>query len=297
MSAVPSVSMFVSRALRGMGARDDCAELELLQKLAAAPFEREKMRERLARIDDPEILDDAMRRLRREVMVCVASRDVTGEADFDEVVSTMTALAEETLTAAVRVNSRALARRFGVPTDAEGRAQDMLVVGMGKLGGAELNASSDIDLVFVYDEAGETKPLGEFEKARRSISNHEFFDKLARQIRGNHFDERIDIPAQIGVFPDQDTGASCSEKMSDGNGTQVDVLFRIERHPDDNTDTQPQFHIRFDDIRIDDFQQNIRFDITLLENMFYAASAIENLVIRNNGIFGDLFKRQHLHII
>ena len=182
MSAVPSVSMFVSRALRGMGARDDCAELELLQKLAAAPFEREKMRERLARIDDPEILDDAMRRLRREVMVCVASRDVTGEADFDEVVSTMTALAEETLTAAVRVNSRALARRFGVPTDAEGRAQDMLVVGMGKLGGAELNASSDIDLVFVYDEAGETKPLGEFEKARRSISNHEFFDKLARRV-------------------------------------------------------------------------------------------------------------------
>ena len=50
--------------------------------------------------ESSKILDDAMRRLRREVMVCVASRDVTGEADFDEVVSTMTALAEETLSAA-----------------------------------------------------------------------------------------------------------------------------------------------------------------------------------------------------
>lgn len=182
ISDVPRVSSFVARALRGMGARTPADELKLLQPLSASAFSREAMTERLASIDNADILDDAMRRLRREVMVTVAVRDITGLADFHEVVETMTALAEETLTAAVRVNARALAARFGVPCDEEGKPQDLLVVGMGKLGGAELNASSDIDLVFVYDESGETRALGEFASARRSITNHEFFDKLARRV-------------------------------------------------------------------------------------------------------------------
>lgn len=182
LDVVARVSLFVARALSGMGARDPEAQTALLERLAAQPFTREAMRARLETIDDPDVLDDAMRRLRREVMVCTAARDITGRADFHEVVGVMTALAEEALSAAVRVNSRALARRFGVPTDAEGHPQDMLVVGMGKLGGEELNASSDIDLVFVYDEGGETRAAGEFSSARRSITNHEFFDKLARRV-------------------------------------------------------------------------------------------------------------------
>ncbi len=182
LSAAAGVSLFVARSLAAMGAREQQAQTALIEKLAAAPFAREAMRARLDAIDDVQMLDFTMRSLRREVMLCVASRDIAGLADYHEVVETMTALAEETLSAAVRVNARALAQRFGVPTDAQGAPQDMLVVGMGKLGGAELNASSDIDLVFVYDEAGETRAVGEFAAARRSISNHEFFDKLARRV-------------------------------------------------------------------------------------------------------------------
>ena len=112
ISDVPRVSSFVARALRGMGARTPDDELKLLQTLSASAFSREAMTERLASIDNADILDDAMRRLRREVMVTVAVRDIAGLADFHEVVETMTALAEETLTAAVRVNARALAARF-----------------------------------------------------------------------------------------------------------------------------------------------------------------------------------------
>ena len=58
---------------------------------------------------------------------------------------------------------------------ASGKPQELHVVGMGKLGGAELNVSSDIDLVFVYPEEGETD-------GERPVSNHEFFSRLGRRL-------------------------------------------------------------------------------------------------------------------
>ena len=65
-----------------------------------------------------------------------------------------------------------------LPIGADGVPQDLLVVGMGKLGGGELNVSSDIDLIFVYDEDGETNGAN----VRRRISNHEFFAQLGRRV-------------------------------------------------------------------------------------------------------------------
>ncbi len=55
-------------------------------------------------------------------------------------------------------------------------------MGMGKLGGAELNVSSDIDLVFVYDEDGTTQTQGRYSEARRPLTNHEFFERLGRRV-------------------------------------------------------------------------------------------------------------------
>jgi glutamate-ammonia-ligase adenylyltransferase len=65
----------------------------------------------------------------------------------------------------------------GTPIGANGVPQDLLVVGMGKLGGAELNVSSDIDLIFVYDEDGETDGAN----LRRRVTNHEFA-QLGRRV-------------------------------------------------------------------------------------------------------------------
>ena len=68
--------------------------------------------------------------------------------------------------------------------------------------------------------------------------------------------------------------------MSYRYGTQIFVLLRVECHTDNNTDTKPQFDIRFNDIGINDFQKNIRLDISLMENVFYPAPSIKNLVIK-----------------
>lgn len=129
----------------------------------------------------------------------LAARDATGLGGYPEVVRVMTELAEETIQAAVRCQTRLLAERFGVPMSEEGVPQDLLVVGMGKLGGAELNVSSDIDLIFLYDCDGETRPTEEF-PARRSLSNREFFERVARRvipmlsdIRGCGFVFRVDM--------------------------------------------------------------------------------------------------------
>ena len=125
---------------------------------------------------DATALAAALRTLRRHAFVHTLARDLTGRAPFTEVVETMTALAERSLRAAVDLHARSLADAHGIPRgEASGSAQQLIVVAMGKLGGGELNVSSDVDLVFVYPEEGET------DGARR-IANREFFDRLGQRI-------------------------------------------------------------------------------------------------------------------
>ena len=123
---------------------------------------------------DESALRTALRRLRQRVMLRVLARDLGGLAGLGEVCDTMSALAEVSLAAALEVLEPALEAELGAPV-AGGRRQKLIVVGMGKLGGGELNVSSDIDLVFVYPEEGETR-------GRRPVGNHEFFDRLGRKL-------------------------------------------------------------------------------------------------------------------
>ncbi|HWQ40210.1 MAG TPA: bifunctional [glutamate--ammonia ligase]-adenylyl-L-tyrosine phosphorylase/[glutamate--ammonia-ligase] adenylyltransferase [Burkholderiales bacterium] len=139
------------------------------------PFLRSRMRAALA--DPPSSSEDLARRLRKlrqGVMLCLIARDLSGRADLAEVVGTTTALAEETVRAALEFHHAALARQFGRPMG-QGGEQRLHVIGMGKLGGEELNVSSDIDLIFAYPEEGETD-------GARKIANHEFFTRLARRL-------------------------------------------------------------------------------------------------------------------
>src|SRR6266850_5071200 len=119
------------------------------------------------KIADEPALRAALRRLRRRVMLRVLARDLGGLAGLEEVCITMTVLAETAVVAALEVLEPTLEAELGVPV-AGGRRQKLIVVGMGKLGGGELNVSSDIDLIFVYPEEG---------NSTAAISNHEFFNQ------------------------------------------------------------------------------------------------------------------------
>lgn len=193
-------SPFVERSLKSMYPGTDEAELPArLEALAQMSPSAEEIRSEIRETEDEEALALRMREVRRRILVTLAARDATGLGGYPEVVRVMTELAEETIQAAVRCQTRLLAERFGVPMSEDGVPQDLLVVGMGKLGGAELNVSSDIDLIFLYDCDGETRPTEEF-PARRSLSNREFFERVARRvipmlsdIRGCGFVFRVDM--------------------------------------------------------------------------------------------------------
>jgi glutamate-ammonia-ligase adenylyltransferase len=141
------------------------------------PCSADRMRERLGAL----LAEDAnharaLRRLRKEVMLGLIARDLAGLANLAEVVATSTSLADIALQCAVAAVHRELAQAYGEPRGETSRAaQQLHVVGMGKLGGGELNVSSDIDLVLVYPEEGETD-------GARALSNHEFFTRLARRL-------------------------------------------------------------------------------------------------------------------
>jgi [glutamine synthetase] adenylyltransferase / [glutamine synthetase]-adenylyl-L-tyrosine phosphorylase len=124
---------------------------------------------------DPELMEQ-LRRFRRRHMVRIAWRDIAGWAKLDETLRDLTALADASIEFAYRRAYSALTARYGTPRGAESRdAQPMMILAMGKLGGGELNYSSDIDLILLYPEEGETD-------GARSVDNAEFFLRLAQKI-------------------------------------------------------------------------------------------------------------------
>lgn len=180
LAELPALSHYVQRRLASSAE----APAEVLARSADTQWPAERLRETLdvllatATGDETQRLAVALRRLRQSVLLSVIARDATGRADLQEVVGTMSALAELSIQAGVAAHARELGAIHGVPSDANRVPQDLLVVGMGKLGGGELNVSSDIDLIFVYDEDGETLSA----KPARGITNHEFFARLGRRL-------------------------------------------------------------------------------------------------------------------
>jgi len=145
-----------------------------LEQRGAAAFSRQEMQATLegATAEDIPV---RLRKLRERVFFTVAHRDLNGLAPLDEVVSTMTALAEVSVAAALPHAHQAAAQRHGEPRDFEGRPQRLIVAALGKLGGCELNVSSDIDLVFLYAEEGETAGM-------RPVSHQQFFGDVGRAL-------------------------------------------------------------------------------------------------------------------
>ncbi len=124
-------------------------------------------------------LPRAMRRLRNLLVAAIIRRDLDGQADLAEVVAAMTALADFAIRTELAALMDEMVQQHGMPVGAEsGLPQQMMVLAMGKQGGGELNVSSDIDLIFVYPEDGDTAAGA----GQRALSNQEFFSRLGKKL-------------------------------------------------------------------------------------------------------------------
>jgi glutamate-ammonia-ligase adenylyltransferase len=131
-----------------------------------------------APLADPSSGDAVMRwlrRWRRREMAAVAYRDLAGLASVEETVARLSAFADTAIRVAHEHAWAQTVDRFGSPQAWNGRAAELVVVAMGKLGGGELNFSSDIDLVFLFADGGETDHAA-------PVSHDEFYIRLGQRL-------------------------------------------------------------------------------------------------------------------
>jgi glutamate-ammonia-ligase adenylyltransferase len=126
----------------------------------------------------PSIIDEAtamkaLRHYRRVEALRLIWRDVNGLDNVEQTVAGASALAEGCLAAALGYGESVLVRRHGMPRSDAGIAQRLVVIAMGKLGGGELNFSSDIDVILAYPENGQSD-------GERALPNETFFARLGQ---------------------------------------------------------------------------------------------------------------------
>lgn len=122
---------------------------------------------------------NALRVLRQLVLERLVVLDTEHNAPLHTITQSMTWLAEFCLDQALQEALARVDQRHGAPQTAQGTRAELWVIGMGKLGAAELNVSSDIDLVYVFDEEGQTQGI---EGGLGVVSNHSYFDKVVKQL-------------------------------------------------------------------------------------------------------------------
>ncbi len=146
-----------------------------------------RIKEALGGCEDEAALHTQLRQIRQREMVRMAWRDLCGVADLEETMQCVSELAESCIGQALLHHNNWLSRRYGQPRNKNGDMANLIVLGLGKLGGRELNYSSDVDLIFAYDSPGQTAPVdNRHDKTtgidKPGIDNQEFFIKLGRKI-------------------------------------------------------------------------------------------------------------------
>ena len=133
------------------------------------------LRDLTAGVESEEALHQALRQFRQQQMIRIIWRDLCRTAELDETLESLTLLADICTQLALEWLHAHLVEKFGTPRDRDGNAQQLIVIGMGKLGARELNLSSDIDLIFTFPSSGETD-------GRRALSNEQFFTRLCQKL-------------------------------------------------------------------------------------------------------------------
>ncbi|MGY3688223.1 bifunctional [glutamate--ammonia ligase]-adenylyl-L-tyrosine phosphorylase/[glutamate--ammonia-ligase] adenylyltransferase [Vibrio coralliilyticus] len=149
---------------------------EMLEVESRHETYRQRLAELLAGCSDEMQGHRVLRQFRNREMTYIAWRDFIGNWELEQSLEHLSQLAEAMIFETYQWQYKACCELWGTPCNDAGEAQPMLVIGMGKLGGGELNFSSDIDLIFTYPENGETQG------ARRSIANAQFFTRLGQRI-------------------------------------------------------------------------------------------------------------------
>ena len=126
--------------------------------------------------DDEVALSQHLRRFRRREMLRIIWRDISGWAPLMETTQELSFLAEACIDTALSHLYQWQCEALGTPVNAEGEVQQLVVLGMGKLGAWELNVSSDIDLIFAFAEEGEVKD------GPKTLANSEFFSRLGKKL-------------------------------------------------------------------------------------------------------------------
>lgn len=118
----------------------------------------------------------ALRRCRNAMLAQILAADILAVKSTEQCLLDISAMADNLINSAYQWAYQDVATQWGQPLDQAGQPMPLLILGMGKLGGGELNFSSDIDLIFTYPQNGETSG------GRRSVENQQFFTKLGQKL-------------------------------------------------------------------------------------------------------------------
>ena len=129
-------------------------------------------------VSEPEERLEVLRRVHRREFLRIGAAEVLGTKPVAEIGRELADLADVVVELVLETCEHALWEEHGQPLDERGRPARFLVVGLGKYGGQELNYSSDIDLIFVWDGEGETQP----EREGTSLESSEFFRRLGQRL-------------------------------------------------------------------------------------------------------------------
>jgi len=158
-----------------------------LSRAAGKKLLSEQLSSLMEGVQSEQDLFSTLRKFRRQQMLRTGLRDLMGKADLQETVGELSDLAEVCLQAAYEYVDADLQKKFGRPLvrgeDGTAVPAGFAVIAMGKLGGRELNFSSDIDLMYVYTADGETEGAQTPEGAAMNrITNHQYFVKFAEKL-------------------------------------------------------------------------------------------------------------------
>ena len=206
MQNLSTYSRFVQRLRRRYA-----QELELLP--AGAPV-LATMQACFAVLRQTQSCANALRILRQLVMERLVVLDCDQHASLEDITRAVTELGEFTLDAAFHEAQSQLDASYGAPTTPNGERATLWIVGMGKFGARELNVSSDIDLIYVYDEDGMTTGLPD---GRGRISNQDYFAKAVKQIYtliGDTTEHGFVFRMDLALRPNGNSGPSVVSRQS-----------------------------------------------------------------------------------
>jgi glutamate-ammonia-ligase adenylyltransferase len=161
------------------------AEEDVLGKAPSAEALRRAVASAAANVETLELKLEALRRIRRREMLRIGVRDLLRAATVEQTTVALSDLADALIQVAYETVDRGLRARHGAPMHRDRRGASVptgfAVIAMGKLGGGELNFSSDVDLLYVYGSSdGKTRPP----KGGKAIGNDEYFEYVARALTG-----------------------------------------------------------------------------------------------------------------